>query len=478
MTGITAEEIYRIFSELFGGRKSPFTLHSLTLSGKAVYRRACKSCRAAVMNRFDCARCMGGVYRAISAEDIFNHINGKAAAGIYPADENGLCRFSVVEIRRRNSAELLASLSAACDRRGITHACEMCSYGAYARLWIFFDHDISASSAVRAAMRVVAEAAAADGLELFSLLANIFPSMGGFGKPVVLPLFDISAESSYFVDKNGIKIEDSLGFLADIKARTGDFSAPVPTDKVLEAESCGSLYVSADRLSLRARAELCLAASFPNLECAEFSAEPTVCNCFTVLGDRLVLPPKTDVKSIFPKVKIRISDGGAKIKRLKMPRIDGWQKEAYLAAEKSGGGLITAPLGSGKTAVVLALLAKAGSRFLILVPDRSSAKRWRERICSAFSLDEEGIGLVLDDGDSPTGCDIAVAGEKTAFRLAEYLPSYGIAVVADCDRLSCMGKELRSILEELVTSRIYAISAREVGARLGDYVRLYIGETL
>ena len=200
MLSPTAEDILAIFSRVFGGLKRPFTLHSRTLSGRIVYRRSCLACRSAASGRADCAHCRGGSYSALTADSVLNHINGGAAVGIYPADENGLCRFSVLELGGPAPAVALRSLRDACRSIGASCLCEICGHGESARLWLFFGRELSPKASLYAAMKVISEAFS-ENINGAGAITDILPAAGnGFGRPAVLPLFDMSDNFSFLLN--------------------------------------------------------------------------------------------------------------------------------------------------------------------------------------------------------------------------------------------------------------------------------------
>ncbi|MCH5187513.1 MAG: hypothetical protein J1F63_03865 [Oscillospiraceae bacterium] len=483
MHSYTADEIFAIFSRVFGGLKRPFTLHSRTLSGRIVYRRSCHSCRSVAAGRADCAHCRGGSYSALTAESVLNHINGGAAVGIYPADENGLCRFSVLELGGPAPAVALRYLRDACCSIGVSCLCEICGHGESARLWIFFGTGLSPQAALYSAMRVISEAFS-ENINGAGAITDILPVVGnGFGRPAVLPLFDISDNFSFLLNDDFEPVADPIALLSDLAPSSADFSFPeysVPPE--IKAELCGSLYINTAGLPPQTLASLCRGACFVNSMMAEFSGEPSIVRCFELSGGRLAVPRGFDISALLPGTKISLTDSrtsGRKLRLKYTASLTGWQKEAFKALIDSGSGILTAPTGSGKTAIILALLAKLGRSTLILTPDRVTAVRWQRRICDHMGIKENAVGLIAEDKDWPNGLfDIAVLGPNTALRLAEHLPSYGVVFVADCDRMQG-GAAFRECMETVCARYIYACSARPTEqARLADYLRLYIGKTV
>ncbi len=484
--GSDIDELYRLISGIFGGRRKPFVLFSRTVSGRLVRRRACTLCPNA--DNADCSHCGGNGFRSLSSADIAAHISGRAAAGIYPADENGLCRFCVLEIGGKAPAETLRLADEIC--RGFSADClkEISDYGRKARLWIFFGREVSPEAAVLAAERVIEELTALNPKLAASISDEILPSAGkkgGFGKPALLPLFDSGEGYSFLLDENFEPAEDTLKLLRDFSPSAADFSDK-STEKLaltLNAELCGSIYLRERELSSRALASLCRAASFVNPDCGEFNNTPTVVRCYSVGGGRLALPRGINLSAILPEAEIHTANSGAKGKKLRLGlkrKLNSWQQNGVLAAEDRKEGIITAPIGSGKTLIICALLARLGRTALILTADRAAALRWKRRLCEAFGLNGDLVGCVVGDSDYPLGTlDVAVIGAKTPLLLAEYLSLYATVVVTDCDRLRCTGEIFRSVMENVCAERVYAISSRPVSeSRLKDYIRLYCGETI
>ncbi len=485
---MSAEEIYSLFGRIFGGRQSPFAIFSRTLSGRVVFRRACASCRGAVKGRTDCARCRGGSFRPLSAEDIMAHINGGAAVGIYPADENGLCRFSVIEICDADIASALGALSEVCRAFSVSHLCEITDFGRRARLWLFFGGAVSPEAALFAAMTVLEEAAAVWPELLNTKLTGLLPSPGGtagFGKPAVLPLFDMASGFSVLLDSSLKPASDPISLLADFNPDKPNFppraSAVFPNK--LSAECCGGLYINESRLSPRALAALCRCACVPNPDAGEFSAEPSVSRCFALAGGRLLLPRGVDLAAVMPETKVNITENSAEGVRVRLRfkgSLNDWQRRAQAEMLKRRIGVITAPVGTGKTLAVCAALTKIGRSALLLVPDRAAALRWQRRFSELFGIDAESVGCVMSERDFPNGrLDVCILNDRCTKLLAEYLSDYGTVVVADCDRLTCTGGVFRSVMEAVCARRVYALSSRSVEtARLKDYIRLYCGETI
>ncbi len=477
----TAEDILAVFGRVFGGRSCPFTLHYRSFSGRAVHRRSCRSCAGALLMRADCAHCRGGSYRPLDGSDILNHINGRAAVGIYPADENGLCRFSVLEIGGHAPAKLLVPLIETCEALGAACLPEVYQGGQSARLWVFFGKAIPAREALMAGLRVISEAGLMGELHRISLL----PTAGrGYGRPAVLPLYDFGGGSSFFLDKELEPIDDPLSLLENLAPAEAKFTPKKPAlPKKMKAELCGQLYVPLAQLKGDSAAELMRACCFPEPDAGEFNTTSALTHLFSVTAGRLILPGALDLRALLPNVRLRLTDSRTRGRRLRLKAsepLSPWQSEAFAAVLRAGGGVVTAPLGSGKTAVARALLAKYGRTALILTPDRVTAERWKRLLIEGFSLKERAVGLVLNDGDFPTGrIDVAVLNRDAGLRLTETVSGYGTVMLADCDRLSCTGQDFCAVMDAVCAKNVFAISARPIeGARLGDYIRLYVGKTV
>lgn len=482
MTQRTAEELLSIFSRIFGGRRDRFALYYKNLGGDICVRRSCKACNRQVYGG-SCMSCGGNRYLSFGAENLINHLNGKAAAGIYPVNEGGLCRFSVMTLKGENFAVRLKLISETCAEMGFYCLREITDFGAEARLWMVFGQDLSPEASAELSLRVLEKAAEKD-LSVFEAADYILPvPVKNSDKSVLLPLYNITSGYSFFLDENMKPIQFPLDYLEKLSPTLPIIKEETPEKAdVIKAELCGRLYIPLSELSGKVSAGFCRQATFINPDYSgEFSEASPIVRCWEIYGGRLLLPPKTDLSDFSRKVKISdIRCSGAKLKLKMQLRLNPWQEIVKNRLLENGGGVVAAPVGSGKTEAVCAAVSKLSRNTLILVPDRASAIRWRKRLCGIFGIDQRAVGLVAEDSDFPNGVvDVAVMHKNTELRLAEYISFYGTAVVADCDRIRCGGAVFRSLMEGLCPSFVCGLSSVDIeNVRLREYVRLYVGKQI
>ena len=483
-------EASEIFSRLLGGRKNVYTIHYKTPSGAERYRRSCIKCPSGYA---DCGKCRGGGFISLSAEAVDAHLHGQAAVGIYPSDEKGRSRFSVIELSGEDFRPMLRVLAAVCRGAGLTHLCELTDFGEAGRIWLFYRDPISVRLAAETAADLLREGRIALSGMTGDLKARILPVIthnSDFGKPVMLPLFDIESGFSVFTDDELNPIADGLELLPGI---IPDELRPVelPADKndfpdTVHVELCDKLYVSTRGFSTRGIAALGGLARFPNPELSSEADEerPAFVQCVSFSNGMLHLPRgvMSDLHALLePYSKIEISDG----RRVGEPIYLRAKEKPPIAFAQAAENLlmhdcatVAAPVGSGKTELMFSVMEKLRRSTLILTTEKAAAVRWRNRLIRHFSLSDGEISCVINDRSYPNGrLDVALLGSKTELWLAEQLPHYGLVIAADVDRLHCGGDVLRSVMECVCAEKVYAVTTRPVSStRFGDYVRLYCGD--
>jgi superfamily II DNA or RNA helicase len=97
-------------------------------------------------------------------------------------------------------------------------------------------------------------------------------------------------------------------------------------------------------------------------------------------------------------------------------------------------GVLSAPTGSGKTVMALAVVAARRRPTLIVVHTRELQDQWIERIGSFLGLPPERIGRI-GGGRVDTGKEITVAMVQTLYKhLEAVVPAVGFLVVDECHR--------------------------------------------
>lgn len=448
-------EVFETFTRLLGGRKNVFTFHYKTPSGEDRYRKSCFRC---VRGLPDCGKCRsGGGYISLTAETVAAHLNGHDAVGVYPIDENGLCRFSLIELHGEDFRPRLQILTGLCTYFGITHLCEISDKG---RLWLLFREPVSPLSAAETAYDLLREAAVSVGGLPVEPWGRVCPAGD---EPVMLPLFNVDSGFSVLTDDELVPISDPVRYMYKLLPNPLVHIEPVAElPSRVRIELCDKIYVDTTGISPAGLAALCDLARIP----------PDFKYYVGLSGNRLHLPRGVmdRLRELIPHLDITDSRRKGKMSHL--------QSRHVRAITVRDCGTIAAPVGSGKTKLMAGVIAALRRPTLILATETSAVKRWRRRISQMLGMNEDSISCVTDDAAYPNRrMDVALLGPRTEFWLAEQLPCYGLVIAADVDRLHCGPEVFVSVMESVCAEKVYAVTSYPLDkVRYGPLIRLFCGE--
>lgn len=274
-----------------------------------------------------------------------------------------------------------------------------------------------------------------------------------------------------------------LEYLENIKASVPriDFGEEAEKEKEIRGELCGKMYIPLGEISSKTAAAICAEATVLNPSFANGKEQKSFLRCWEICAGRLVLPPKIDISQFARKVKIIYHPvESAKIKLNMKVALNPWQEWVKKSLIKGNGGIVAAPVGSGKTEAVCAVVSHRKAATLILVPDKSTAIRWKTRLDRIFALDEKFVRVVAESRDYPNAAaDVAVIGPDTELWLAEYAGRYATVVVADCDRILCDAKVFQSLMDSVGGDFVCGLSAKDVReTKLCSLLELYVGKQI
>lgn len=111
-----------------------------------------------------------------------------------------------------------------------------------------------------------------------------------------------------------------------------------------------------------------------------------------------------------------------------------FQQEAVAAMARRDFGTLSAPTGSGKTVMGLALIAARRQPALVVVHTRDLALQWVERVKTFLDIEDEAIGFI-GGGKVRMGREVTVAMVQTLYKCADKVaPEVGFLVVDECHR--------------------------------------------
>lgn len=115
-------------------------------------------------------------------------------------------------------------------------------------------------------------------------------------------------------------------------------------------------------------------------------------------------------------------------------RLKAFQQDAVAAMARRDFGTLSAPTGSGKTVMALALIAARRQPALVVVHTRDLAHQWMARVKTFFGLDAEAVGFI-GGGKVRMGSSVTVAMVQTLYKCAdEVARQVGFLVVDECHR--------------------------------------------
>lgn len=484
---MTHEEIFPLFQRIFGGRCGACTVHMRTPSGLEGYRRLCSATEKPCLDGLfpDCGKCRRSRPLPLTAELLTAHLEGRMAIGIYPADEKGQCRFSVIEPKNCDLRPVLQIMAAIAEAAGLTCLRELTDFGKAGRLWIFYGEPTPARTAAEIAAQIMSEAGTAVGGLPDCITGRILPLPApDFGKPIMLPLFDWNSGFSAFTDSELRPVDGLAALSALAPGPAGNPELPTALPRRLQAELSNMLYVGVKGLSANEINALCRLARVSNPELTSESGpeNPPYLWCLSHSNGRLHLP-RGIASRLGGLTELELTDSRPERGKLDLSPAGTTEPRLRQAARKlvkRDCAVITGPVGSGKTRLMAEVMDLMRCRTLILTTEKGAALRWHSRISARFDLTNEKISLVTDDADHPNGClDVALLESRTELRLAEQLPRYGLLILADVDRLHCGAQVFRSVMEAACPRRIYGVATRSLSAaRWGALVELYCGGEL
>lgn len=111
-----------------------------------------------------------------------------------------------------------------------------------------------------------------------------------------------------------------------------------------------------------------------------------------------------------------------------------FQDEAVRAVLGRDFGVLSAPTGSGKTVMSLALVAQRKQPALIVVHTRELLQQWVDRIHSFLGIPKDEIGII-GGGEQRIGDRTTVATVQTLYKCADQVaPHIGFLIVDECHR--------------------------------------------
>ncbi|HEY5464814.1 MAG TPA: DEAD/DEAH box helicase [Hanamia sp.] len=156
-----------------------------------------------------------------------------------------------------------------------------------------------------------------------------------------------------------------------------------------------------------------------------------------------------------------------------------YQQEAVDCTDKKEIGIISAPPGSGKTLIGLAIVANKKQPALIIVHRKQIFDQWIERIQSFLGIAKPFIGKI-ESGQQKIGTHITVAmiqSLATVDSSNELFNSFGLIIIDECHHVPA--KTFRQVIRNFSSYYLYGLTATPIRKNNDEkLIFIHIGEVI
>lgn len=221
------EEKIETYLSYFIGRDDIFAFEYYSKDGRRGFSPACKgrnNLTGYCPNK--CNECDNKQYVGINGKELKRHLLGNETFGIYPLLNGDCCQLLAVDFDDEDYKESSLAFSCICKKHNLDNLIEISSSGCGAHVWLFFDKPIKASKIRRLGTYLIYEAMDSSKGINFDSLDRMFPSqdyvpLKGYGNLIVLPLQGKKAmnNKTIFVDENFVPydLKNQINVLANTK---------------------------------------------------------------------------------------------------------------------------------------------------------------------------------------------------------------------------------------------------------------------
>lgn len=221
----TQAEKVALFGALFRGRTDVYPRRwENARTGKSGYSPHCANewkrdvCRKP---KVKCGECASREFVPVTERVLYDHLEGKIVAGVYPLVEGDRCHFVVLDFDGAGWQEDIRAYGETAHAVGLPVAVERSRSGNGAHAWFFFEDAVPAVAARQMASHVLTEAMSRRSEIGMRSYDRLFPNQdtlprGGFGNLIALPLQWEARQrgNSVFVDEAFRPFENQWEFLA------------------------------------------------------------------------------------------------------------------------------------------------------------------------------------------------------------------------------------------------------------------------
>ena len=494
---ISSEQL-ELFKSLFKGREDVFAVR-WEKEGKSGYMPAYNL----DWDAYRTYKAKGGsfqnftqkTYKKLTDEEILKHLKGEQLIGIYPLLADNISWFITADFDEENWAQESVRFLNLCIETGLPAYMERSRSGNGAHVWLFFERAYPAIKSRRIIISLLERLGIINPLDKNSSFDRLFPNQDylsgkGLGNLIALPLHGKSYEfgNSCFIDHLELKpIEPQWDLLRTIERIPMEqldkvYEEITNTERIkttftapngkLQITLNNKLHISRSHCSISLLNLIKEQLNFLNSEyfikkkaglntwntqvffkvMEEENGDITIPRGMTGKVLRFCKEQKIDFNFLDQREKLPLIEFTSVIK------LKSFQENAVESTRKRDLGILSAPPGTGKTVMGLAIITEKRQPTLIIVHRQQLAEQWRERIQSFLKIPKHEIGFI-GKGESKIGKKITIAmiQSLTKQELEKLKHSFGIILIDECHHIPA--ETYRDCIEQFHSYFLYGLTA-------------------
>lgn len=523
-----SNEQINIFQSLFHGREDVFAIRWEN-NGKSGYMPAYEFS----WDEFAKHNAQGGTlkdfpnkqYSKLTQQRIINHLDGKEVIGLYPLLQDNSSWFIVADFDENLSGkkswiEECKLFIDGCNHYQLPAYLERSRSGKGGHVWIFFQSNYPAYKSRKIALHILEITGIISPFDKNYNYDRLFPNQDyhsgkGLGNLIALPFQKkalVNSNSCFIDPASQMPFEDQWNFLQNIQRVSIEeldkifkmIATKNSDNKITSGESLSNeneiriilnnqIAISKKQLTPELVSFLRDNLNFANsdyiikkkLGKTTFGTEPY----FRMLEEKddLILLPRGFAGTLLrfckeKKIKYLLVDERKKLTEINFSfkaTLHDYQQEAVNCTDKKEIGIISAPPGSGKTLIGLAIVANKKQPALIIVHRKQLFDQWIERIQSFLGIAKPFIGKI-ESGQQKIGTHITVAMIQSLAGIDsanELFNSFGLIIIDECHHVPA--KTFRQVITNFSSYYLYGLTATPIRKNNDEkLIFIHVGEVI
>lgn len=511
----STKEKIDLYKSYFRGRDDVFAFKYISKDGKKGYITSCKNrpnITGYCSKNKGCNSCPYKEDLELSDDLLIKHFKGEISLGIYPIIDNDYCYFVAVDFDDKDFKESALTVSHTLHKHNIDNLIEISQSSTGAHVWIFFNEKIKASKARRLLTYLLLEASEDNNNVDFLSIDRLFPSQdllptsGGYGNCIALPLDGnkIKEGTALFVDHNfdpypineqlnvlasirKINVEEALYLLDQYKERdslTFLNKSILNKLKLSKEDFASNIIITIDNdiaipkaalnnKSLKFLYRLASVANplfykYQKLRKAIYQHHISRVQVLYDEDEDFIYLPRgcyEDLIKLLNYLHINIDLIDKRISGSIIPisfkgTLLEKQKEGLEKLKEYDNGLFVAPPAYGKTVAAIALIATLKINTLIIVPNLTLLKQWKERLETFLDVNydykKEKFGTYSGNKKKTNNC-IDIACIDSLVDNDELYDKYGLTIIDEVHHIGANSYE--KVARKIRSKYLYGFTA-------------------